>query len=204
MSTKGNRAIDMLITYRVLKILTTPFEKQDAFKFGIIDKDGKVLRRYKDVSKSDEKKTYTWLHRFVFNVKRLLGKAGLGGRLGSLGVALALLLKEENYINRQPKKIRKLMEPSIGDYKKYDKVFESAVIKYCVHIGVWDTILNEDANLSPTMTGLIQEKFEKNPVLELTANYFGCDIFENEDKSTVTSSRSNNAMASFMIRGETV
>jgi hypothetical protein len=204
MSTKGNRTIDMLITYRVLKILTTPFEKQDAFKFGIIDKDGKVLRRYKDVSKSDEKKTYTWLHRFVFNVKRLLGKAGLGGRLGSLGVALALLLKEENYINRQPKKIRKLMEPSIGDYKKYDKVFESAVIKYCVHIGVWDTILKEDVNLSPTMTGLLQEKFEKNPDLELTANYFGCDIFENEDKSTVTSSRSNNAMASFMIRGETV
>ena len=204
MSTKGNRTIDMLITYRVLKILTTPFEKQDAFKFGIIDKNGKVLRRYKDVSKSDEKKTYTWLHRFVFNIKRLLGKAGLGGRLGSLGVALALLLKEENYINRQPKKIRKLMEPSIGDYKKYDKVFESAVIKYCVHIGVWDTILKEDANLSPTMTGLLQEKFEKNPDLELTANYFGCDIFENEDKSTVTSSRSNNAMASFMIRGETV
>ena len=204
MSTKGNRTIDMLITYRVLKILTTPFEKQDAFKFGIIDKNGKVLRRYRDVSKSDEKKTYTWLHRFVFNIKRLLGKAGLGGRLGSLGVALALLLKEENYINRQPKKIRKLMEPSIGDYKKYDKVFESAVIKYCVHIGVWDTILKEDVNLSPTMTGLLQEKFEKNPDLELTANYFGCDIFENEDKSTVTSSRSNNAMASFMIRGETV
>lgn len=204
MSTKGNRAIDMLITYRVLKILTTPFEKQDAFKFGIIDKNGKVLRRYKDVSKSDEKKTYTWLHRFVFNIKRLLGKAGLGGRLGSLGVALALLLKEENYINRQPKKIRKLMESSMGDYKKYDKVFESAIIKYCVHIGVWDTILKEDANLSPTMTGLLQEKFEKNPDLELTANYFGCDIFENEDKSTVTSSRANNAMASFMIRGEKV
>ena len=98
MSTKGNRAIDMLITYRVLKILTTPFEKQDAFKFGIIDKNGKVLRRYRDVSKSDEKKTYTWLHRFVFNIKRLLGKAGLGGRLGSLGVALALLLKEEDMI----------------------------------------------------------------------------------------------------------
>ena len=33
MATSGNRAIDMLITYRVLKILTTPFEKQDAFKY---------------------------------------------------------------------------------------------------------------------------------------------------------------------------
>ena len=42
LGTSGNRAVDMLITYRVLRILTTPFEKQDAFKYGIIDKTGKV------------------------------------------------------------------------------------------------------------------------------------------------------------------
>ena len=34
------RAIDLFVTYRFLKLLTTPFEKQDAFKLGIIDKDG--------------------------------------------------------------------------------------------------------------------------------------------------------------------
>jgi len=204
MSTKGNRAIDMLITYRVLKILTTPFEKQDAFKFGIIDKNGKVLRRYKDVSKSDEKKTYTWLHRFVFNIKRLLGKAGLGGRLGSLGVALALLLKEEEYISRQPAKMRRLLEHTAGDYKKYDKVFESAIVQYCKHIGIWETLIKEDANLPSTSIAVLQEKFEKNPDMKLTANYFGCDIFENADKRIVTSSRSNNAIGSFLGRGSSV
>ena len=41
----ANRAIDLIITYRVIKLLVTPFEKQEAFKFGIIDKDGKVLRK---------------------------------------------------------------------------------------------------------------------------------------------------------------
>ena len=35
MATSGNRAIDMLITYRIMKILVTPFESQDAFKYGI-------------------------------------------------------------------------------------------------------------------------------------------------------------------------
>ena len=34
------RAIDLFVTYRFLKLLTTPFNKMDAFKYGIIDKDG--------------------------------------------------------------------------------------------------------------------------------------------------------------------
>ena len=36
----ANRAVDLVITYRVIKLLVTPFEKQEAFKYGIIDKDG--------------------------------------------------------------------------------------------------------------------------------------------------------------------
>ena len=31
-------AIDLFVAYRFLRILTTSFEKSDAFKFGIIDK----------------------------------------------------------------------------------------------------------------------------------------------------------------------
>ena len=43
----ANRAVDLVITYRVIKLLVTPFEKQEAFRYGIIDKDGKVLRKYR-------------------------------------------------------------------------------------------------------------------------------------------------------------
>ena len=39
------RAIDLFVTYRFLKLLTTPFEKQDAFKFGIIDKNGNRIKK---------------------------------------------------------------------------------------------------------------------------------------------------------------
>ena len=38
-------AIDLFVAYRFLRILTTPWEDQEAFKLGIIDKDGKLLRR---------------------------------------------------------------------------------------------------------------------------------------------------------------
>ena len=35
------KIVDNLIAFRILYMLVTPFEKTDAFKFGIIDKDGK-------------------------------------------------------------------------------------------------------------------------------------------------------------------
>ena len=34
------RAVDLFVTYRFLKLLTTPFNKQEAYKLGVIDKDG--------------------------------------------------------------------------------------------------------------------------------------------------------------------
>ena len=58
----ANRAVDLVITYRVIKLLVTPFTKQEAFKFGIIDKDGKVLRKNKSLKTRAEKKSYTILH----------------------------------------------------------------------------------------------------------------------------------------------
>jgi hypothetical protein len=39
------RAIDLFVTYRFLKLLTTPFEKTDAFKNGIIDEKGNRIKK---------------------------------------------------------------------------------------------------------------------------------------------------------------
>ena len=52
----ANRAVDLIITYRVIKLLVTPFNKQEAYKYGIIDDKGKVLRKFKTLQKSEEKK----------------------------------------------------------------------------------------------------------------------------------------------------
>jgi hypothetical protein len=91
----ASRAIDLLIAYRVIKLLVTPFKNQEAFRTGIIDADGKVLKPYRLIKTQKEKSSYTMLHRFVFNLKRILGKVGLGGKIGSFAVALGLLLKED-------------------------------------------------------------------------------------------------------------
>jgi len=94
------RAIDLLITYRIIKLLVTPFEKQEAYKYGIIDKDGKVLRKTKDLVTAKEKDAYTVLHKFVFNLKRLINIIPGGkSKLGTYAAALGLLLKEQKDIN---------------------------------------------------------------------------------------------------------
>ncbi len=85
---------DFIYALRIITLLTTPWEEQSAYKFGIIDKEGKRLRRYRDLKTSDERDSFTYLHRMVFNMKRLLqnvpgGKSWLGAATASL-----LMLKE--------------------------------------------------------------------------------------------------------------
>ncbi len=94
------RAIDLLITYRVIKMLVTPFEKQPAYALGIIDKNGKVLKKAKTLKTGKEREAYTLLHRFVFNLKRLINIIPGGkSKLGTYAAALGLLLKESKDIN---------------------------------------------------------------------------------------------------------
>jgi len=119
-----SRAIDLIITYRVVKMLITPFNKFEAYKLGFIDDEGKVLVKMKDV-KGTPRKHYTMLHRFVFNLKRILKKVGLGSRLGSFGVALALLIKEDK------------------SYLQHKDAIESAVITYLKEENLYNMLLNE-------------------------------------------------------------
>ena len=50
------RAIDLFVAYRFLRILTTAWEDQDAYKLGIIDKDGKIAETFSSITKHTSKK----------------------------------------------------------------------------------------------------------------------------------------------------
>jgi len=144
-----SRGIDLLITYRVVKMLITPFEKHVAFKYGIIDKDGKVLRKFKTILSPREKKSYTVLHRFVFNLKRILKKVGLGGKLGSFAVALALLIKEDR------------------TYTQHKDLIESAVVTYLKEENLYDMLLNEhtdgpELDVTPYITCFGVDVYERD------------------------------------------
>ena len=115
-------AIDAFITFRFLKLLVTPFDKTEAFKFGIIDKSGKVLRKYKTLERIEERKAYTILHRLVFNIKRLLEKLPGGkSRLASYAAAL-FLIKE--HVNEYHDSDGKLIEKEFYKYLKDNDLLE--------------------------------------------------------------------------------
>lgn len=84
---------DAIYTFRFIKLLVTPFDKTEAFKLGIIDKDGK--RTDKKIESSKERSTFTTFHRLVFNLKKLLGTAP-GGKTRLASYASALFLVKEH------------------------------------------------------------------------------------------------------------
>lgn len=89
------KALDLFMIYQFLKRLVTPFEKWEAYKTGVIDKDGKVIV---DKNDRDQKQKDSWGYydRLLANLKKLLGKLPGGkSRLASFATAL-LLLKEQN------------------------------------------------------------------------------------------------------------
>ena len=107
-----SRIIDAVISYRILKLLVTPFNKTQAFKMGIIDDKGKVLIKSKDFLKTfssqelpKARKAYTMLIRFVFNLKRLLSKVGVRGPLSTAAAAAIAFFKEENGQNLEIEKV---------------------------------------------------------------------------------------------------
>lgn len=89
-----SRAADTYYTYRFLKILTRDWEDMEAYELGIIDENGKVLKKSRELRTPDEKSAYTFFHRLVFSIKRLLEKFP-GGRTVTARYAAALFLLKE-------------------------------------------------------------------------------------------------------------
>ena len=98
------RVIDALVAYRILKLLVTPFNKTQAYKLGIIDDKGKVLIKSKQITTQQQRKAYTLLIRFVFNLKKLLAKVGIRGPIGTSAAAAIAFFKEENGQNLEVEK----------------------------------------------------------------------------------------------------
>ena len=115
--------------------------------------DGEVLKKYKTLQSTNEKRAYTVLHRFVFNLKRILKRVGLGGRLGSFAVALLTLLREDK------------------KYEQHQTLIESAVVTYLKDTNQYESLLNEQGEVITFNT-------EDKPV----GTAFGMDVYEIENE----------------------
>lgn len=88
-----SRLVDNVIALRILRMLVVPFDQTDAFKHGIIDANGKNLRKANTLKNTAEQESYTYLHRLVFNMKKIINRlpGGTNSKLKNLVAALWLV-----------------------------------------------------------------------------------------------------------------
>ena len=97
MTVKG--VADTVYAFRFLRKLVQNWTSTEAYKLGIIDENGKTLKKGRDLQTSEEKNAYTYFHRLVFNIKRLLEKLPFGKtKIASFATAL-FLIKEHGNLN---------------------------------------------------------------------------------------------------------
>ena len=176
-----SRTADLFYAFRFLKLLVSSWDNTEAYKLGIIDDKGKLLKKAQDRKTPQEKSAYTVFHRLVFNVKRLLNKLPFGQtKLASYASAL-FLIKENTDLTDQ--EIRDVLNDVFEDLEETIDISESAQ---------W---FDKNNKLAPGTYTLVQEiaspqtgeviahintKVKTNDFIEAHGNIFGLNIYQVE------------------------
>jgi len=174
------RAIDLFVTYRFIKLLTTPFEKTDAFKMGIIDKDGNRLP--KKLYKIDERNAYTVLHKLVFNIKKLFQKVpGLRTKVGTYAAALFLLkdtfkehVEDPKMFEREFLKYLEENNIELDDTIAEEVTLDNGKLSKGIYTLTQDVVATEDEEEIEALEGDEVEVFEDTPAAD---TILGVDVF---------------------------
>jgi len=170
-------AADLAYAFRFVRMLVMKWEDWDAYKQGIIDKDGKRIKKV-EINTDEKLASYTPFIRLCANIKRLLSKIPGGGtRLGSFAAALYLL--KENFDIKEEKIEKCLKEHNID------------ITDFLKEQTEWFVL--EDKQLSPGVYRIFNHKILNNSYEEIvnpkdqirvneecfpTGTLFGIDIYE--------------------------
>jgi hypothetical protein len=93
-----SQLVSVAVVYLIIKKLCTPFDQTSAFKLGIIDQYGNVLRKRNTLKTREELAAYTVLDTMIFKIKRMIEMLPGGkSRLATFSAALWLLKEANNY-----------------------------------------------------------------------------------------------------------
>jgi hypothetical protein len=95
--------VDVFMVYQFLKRLATPFEKWDAFKQDVIDKQGNIILK-KNKRNANQKDSLKIFDVMILRLKRLLGKIP-GGKTRLASYAAALWLIKEDWQDRSEEQL---------------------------------------------------------------------------------------------------
>lgn len=125
MKIQESMVFDYALIVQFIKKLTLPFEKWTAFKLGIIDKDGKILKKRSTLTSIEEKNALTLLDLLILNLKKLIVKFP-GGQTSLMNFFVAsFLVKESKNIKELCRCNEDILYENLADF--YDEVFYKSV-----------------------------------------------------------------------------
>ena len=117
-----SRIVDNAMALRIVRMLVTNFSDTAAFKLGIIDARGNTLRPSSTLKTTQEKDAFSYLHRLVFNMKKLINRLP-GGESSLKSLVGALWLVREYY--ESGSRTTSLME---SRYKEVMRMLDNNVV----------------------------------------------------------------------------
>jgi len=132
-----SRFVDTVVAYRLLRLLATPIERSDAFKMGIIDRDG---TKVKDPVSSQEMDAYSLLQRFVFKVQKSLMKSPDRNAKRLLTFAAAMAILKEEYTEDDEDNVDALLEVFMED----EEVIKQAELLESSNLLSFNNFMTED------------------------------------------------------------
>ena len=92
------KVVDLASIMRIITLITIPFKHWTAYKTGVIDENGKTIKKRRDRKTKEEKDSFTIFHRFVRNIKRIIGFIPFGKTiLGSLAASWFLIREYQEH-----------------------------------------------------------------------------------------------------------
>jgi hypothetical protein len=135
--------------------LATPFKEWEAFKLGIIDENGKVLKKRKDLTLAAERKAFGVFDVMILNIKKLLAKVPGGStRIASYAAAL-YLIREWNHFSDSSMLTEDISDQTI---EESIEVFYDRYVNY-IHL---QEIVNQKSDLNESFEEFfLNELFDK-------------------------------------------
>ena len=92
------KVIGAFTVYKFIKLMSTPFNKMDAYKYGIIDSKGNFLKKSTELKKNKEIQSVDMFNRLIINLKKIINKLPdptLKAQMKNVATAM-ILVKEES------------------------------------------------------------------------------------------------------------
>lgn len=159
-SVRPSPALDTSYYARLCNLLLLPFNRQDAFRLGLIDTEGNVLKR---PSNANEEAALTPFHELAFGIRKYILNTPGGSRLLSASSGLASLAKLHNK-KFDAKEVGRLTE----EFKNIHKLVLENNISYPVEELIIERFLLAEEAPANSTSAMTDHNGTIDPPLNLT------------------------------------